>query len=227
MPSLTGLGGWSNTFRIFDFDLGFSLDFQKGGHIWSYTSYQGSRYGLTLQTLEGRLESLQSGLFLGETNNERYGYIEAQWTNNPNASVIYDSYYPDQSRVKGIRIENAVYDESAGELAGQPAFAWVSPLTYWHTCCAYNMGNYVYDTSYIKLREITVGYNVPQKWLRKTRFLRTAKLSFVGRNVATLYSKVPRGMDPQASQASGNKIGFERGFSFPMATYGFDIKVSF
>lgn len=220
-------GGWSNTFRVFDFDLGFSIDFQKGGHIWSYTSYQGSRNGQTEMTLDGRYQALQSWMFLGESDNERRGFLDAQWTNNPFASVIYDTRYPDVERPKGIRPEGAVYDESAGDLAGQPAFVWTSPTTFWQDCCAYNMPYYVYDTSYIKLREITVGYNVPQKWLRKTRFFSSAKISFVGRNVAILYKNTPRGMDPQASQASGNKIGFERGFSFPMATYGFDIKVSF
>lgn len=220
-------GGWRNTFRIFDFDLGFAIDFQKGGNVWSYTSYQGSRNGQTIQTLDGRFEAFQSWMFLGETDNERRGFLEAQWTNNPNASVIYDTFYPDLDRRKGIRLEGAVYDESAGELAGQPAVVWTSPTTFWQDCCAYNMPYYVYDTSYIKLREITVGYNVPQKWLKKTKFFRSAKVSFVGRNVAILHSNMPKGMDPQASQASGNKIGFERGFSFPMATYGFDIKVSF
>ncbi|MCM1036328.1 MAG: SusC/RagA family TonB-linked outer membrane protein [Bacteroides sp.] len=220
-------GGWKNTFRIFDFDLGFAIDFQKGGNVWSYTSYQGSRNGQTIQTLDGRFEALQSWMFLGESENERRGFLDAQWTNNPAATVIYDTRYPDLDRPKGVRIEGAVYDESAGELAGQPAVAWVSPTTFWQDCCAYNMPYYVYDTSYIRLREITVGYNVPQKWVKKTHFLRSAKVSFVGRNIATLFSNMPKGMDPQASQASGNKIGFERGFSLPMATYGFDIKVTF
>ena len=74
-----------------------------------------------------------------------------------------------------------------------------------------DISRFIYDASYVKLREITVSYDLPKKWLRKTPF-QTFRVAAVGRNIATLFA---------------NAQGFERGFNLPSATYGFDIKVSF
>jgi hypothetical protein len=76
------------------------------------------------------------------------------------------------------------------------------------------------------LRELSVGYNVPAKWLKNTP-IRTARLSLVGRNLAIIYQATPRGLDPQATSTTGNTQGLEKGFNLPQANYGFDIKVTF
>lgn len=218
-------GGWSNTFRIFDFDLGFAIDFQKGGKVWSYTAYEGARNGQTVQTLDGRLDYFMSAFILGEDKIERQGFLDPQYTNDPNASM-YSHLYPDGSRPKGIYVPG-VYDSDAGDMAGKPTVVWTDPQDYWVHNYQANTSRFIYDASYIKLREISVGYNVPEKWVRKTKFFRTARISFVGRNVAILYQNTPKGIDPQATSTTGNAQGFERGFTLPMATYGFDIKVTF
>lgn len=219
-------GGWSNTFKIFDFDLGIAIDFQKGGKVWSYTAYEGARHGQTVQSLQGRYEYFQSKLILGEDDIERWGFVNPSFTNDPNATQ-YSHLYADGDRVKGIYLEG-VYDEDAGpDLAGKKTVAWVRPQDYWNHGYRASSNRYIYDASYVKLREISVGYNIPAKWVRKTNFFRSARISFVGRNVAILYQKTPKGMDPQATSTTGNAQGFERGFNLPMATYGFDLKVSF
>lgn len=218
-------GGWKNNIRIWDFDLGFAIDFQKGGRLWSYTAYEGARNGQTVQTLDGRLDYFMSALILGEDGQERRGFLDPQYTNDPTAGT-YSYFYPDGSRPKGVWVD-AVYDEDAGELAGQKAVVWTDPQDYWVHNYRANTSRFIYDASYIKLREISLGYNVPAKWVRKTHFLNSARISFVGRNVAILYQKTPKGLDPQATSTTGNAQGFERGFTLPMATYGFDIKVTF
>ena len=88
------------------------------------------------------------------------------------------------------------------------------------------MTRFIYDASYIKLREITVSYDFPKKWLRKTPF-QAVRVSGVGRNIATLFCNTPEGLDPQATSTTGNAQGFEYGFNLPSATYGFDVKISF
>jgi hypothetical protein len=85
---------------------------------------------------------------------------------------------------------------------------------------------YIFDASYIKLREISVGYNLPKKWLDKTPFT-DAKISLVGRNIAIIYQNTPKGVDPQATRTTGNAQGFEMGFALPQAYWGCDLKVSF
>ena len=88
------------------------------------------------------------------------------------------------------------------------------------------MKRYIYDASYIKLREISIGYTIPKKWLQKTP-LKNVRISAVGLNVAILFQNTPKGIDPEATRTTGNAQGFEEGYAQPSATYGFDIKVSF
>ena len=222
-------GGWSNNIRIWDIDLGFALDFQKGGKVWSYTAFRGGIDGNTVQTLPGRLEYMLSQLAYGENDWERAGFMGREHVNDPDG-VNYQHVYPDADRPKGVQMGNAIIENSfaaqeAGH-AGEDSHAWINPTDYWCHDNAKSAARYIYDASYVKLREISVGYNLPNRWLRKT-FLKTAKLSFVGRNVAILHQNTPKGMDPQATSTTGNAQGFERGFTLPQATYGFDIKVSF
>ncbi|WP_206365135.1 SusC/RagA family TonB-linked outer membrane protein [Sphingobacterium corticibacterium] len=222
-------GGWINTVKIGRFDIGAMLDFQKGGNVWSYTAFVGGIDGNTVQSLEGRWEHIMSDLVLGENGEERKGFLQPGHTVTPGAN--YDAnyvLYPDWGRPKGVQLGNTVYDPSlVGEFwAGKESIAWVTPMDHWTHNSQSSAARYIYDASYIKLREVSVGYNLPNEWFAKTPF-RNAKLSAVGRNVAILFQNTPKGLDPQATSTSGNAQGFERGFSLPMATYGFDFKFSF
>lgn len=73
----------------------------------------------------------------------------------------------------------------------------------WHT--AWTAGRAIaegvmYDASFVKLRELQVGFNFPAQVLRKTPF-KAATLSIVGRNLA-VWSKVPH-VDPEVMSYSG------------------------
>ncbi|MBO6161574.1 MAG: hypothetical protein J6O01_08860, partial [Bacteroidales bacterium] len=79
--------------------------------------------------------------------------------------------------------------------------------------------------SYIKVREISLGYTLPSRILKKTP-LGSVKVSFVTRNPFTLYKRTPQGIDPESAATSGNGRGIENGSLPPITTFGFDIKVS-
>ena len=84
----------------------------------------------------------------------------------------------------------------------------------------------VFDASYVKLREIAVGYSLPGK-LPTGLPVSGAKFSVVGRNLAILYQKTPKGIDPEAAVSSGNAQGIEYGGMPPVASLGFDVKITF
>lgn len=221
-------GGWKNTVNIGRFSIGTMLDFQSGGKVWSYTAFRGGIDGSTVQTLDGRWEYMLSDLILGENTEERRGFLQPGNTVRPGADYN-ENYvmYPDYGRSKGIQLGNTVYDPSVSEFwADKPALAWVSPMDHWTHNSASSAARYIYDASYIKLREVSVGYNFSPQWFRATP-IKDARLSLVGRNVAILFQNTPKGMDPQATSTTGNAQGFERGFNLPMATWGFDLKLSF
>lgn len=84
---------------------------------------------------------------------------------------------------------------------------------------------FLYDASFIKLRQLSLGYNFPRQMLSKTPF-QSLSFSFVARNLAILYKDVPN-IDPESSYQNGNGQGLDY-FGFPATrSYGFDLKVGF
>lgn len=216
-------GGWQNTFRYKNFGFSISIDFQKGGLLNSWSASRGAINGATVQTLEGRYEDYFSNYVLGESNAERRGFLDPTYANTPTTN---GQLYADWARKKGLQVENAVYSDDVPGLAGQNVYGWVNPRNWWCDYSSNDVRRFIYDASFIKLREITVSYDCPKKWFNKTP-LTGVRLAAVGRNIATLFSNTPIGLDPQATSSTGNAQGFERGFNLPEASYGFDIKLTF
>jgi TonB-linked SusC/RagA family outer membrane protein len=86
--------------------------------------------------------------------------------------------------------------------------------------------NMVYDASFGKLRQFSLGYTFPAKMMKKTPF-ESASLSFVGRNLFVLWSKVPN-IDPESSyNTQGNSEGLEF-FAMPQTrSFGVNLAVNF
>lgn len=85
--------------------------------------------------------------------------------------------------------------------------------------------NCVYDASFIKLREISLGYNLPKKWVNKVG-LSGVYFALVGRNLWNIYDKVPL-VDPESSFNNGNGQGFES-YGLPASrSFGFNLNVKF
>ena len=206
-------------------DLTFSamLDIRMGGHVWSETAFQSSRNAQSIMSLGGRTEHLFSDLILNEGDQTGYlGILDPKYVPNGKNNI-----YMDASRPKGMNIPGAVYDSSVPGLAGQPCQAWIKPIDYWTNDSGKNGELYLYDASYVKLKEISLGYNIPKNWLRKIGFIQSMRVSAVGRNVAILHQKTPKGIDPEATSSMGIQQGLERGFNLPTSSYGFDFKITF
>lgn len=174
-------------------------------------------------SLGGRTEHLFSDLILNEGDQTGYlGILDPKYVPNGKNNI-----YMDASRPKGMNIPGAVYDSSVPGLAGQPCQAWIKPIDYWTNDSGKNGELYLYDASYVKLKEISLGYNIPKNWLRKIGFIQSMRVSAVGRNVAILHQKTPKGIDPEATSSMGIQQGLERGFNLPTSSYGFDFKITF
>ncbi|SHO60802.1 SusC/RagA family TonB-linked outer membrane protein [Algoriphagus zhangzhouensis] len=86
--------------------------------------------------------------------------------------------------------------------------------------------NIVYDAAFGKLRELNLGYTFSKSVLGKTP-IQSLTLSFVGRNLALLWSKVPN-VDPESAYAvNGNNQGLEY-FGMPTnRSFGFNLSATF
>jgi hypothetical protein len=85
---------------------------------------------------------------------------------------------------------------------------------------------FVYDASFAKLRELSIGYTLPQSFLKNTP-ISAANISLVGRNLALLWSNVPN-VDPESAYtASGDSQGLEYFALPPVRNFGFNLSVTF
>jgi hypothetical protein len=86
-----------------------------------------------------------------------------------------------------------------------------------------NVEPYVYDASYTKLREIRLGFEVPNDWTDRLR-VSGISLAVVGRNLA-LWTKVPN-IDPEFAYSSGNFQGIEYALPGNTRSYGFNVRIT-
>ena len=148
-------------------------------------------------------------------------------TNGVAAETLYgrDDYYK----------HTIIFGESSGELTGGAVWdayfangtkntKFVTPQNYEYA--RPNYAEFVFDASFVKLREVTIGYKLKPSLLKKTP-LKEARVSLAGRNLAILHRKTPYGIDPEASSTSGNGQGIENGSLPPNAIYGFNIRLTF
>lgn len=85
---------------------------------------------------------------------------------------------------------------------------------------------YMYDATNIRLRELSVGYQLPAAWMEKTIVLKRAQLSFSGRNLFFFYKKAP--FDPDLVLSTGNDNQGIEVYGMPTTrSWGFSLKCEF
>lgn len=99
---------------------------------------------------------------------------------------------------------------------------------YWTNFVANNGIENLIDASFIKLREASLSYRLPQQWLRKIRFLSGVQVGLVGRNLWIKTAKENTYSDPETSSfGTGNAQGYEYGSIPSVKNYGANIRIVF
>lgn len=82
---------------------------------------------------------------------------------------------------------------------------------------------YMYDATNLRLREVSLNYTFPKKWMQKTKVLKDLQLAFVARNLCFLYKKAP--FDPDLVLSTGNDNQGIEVFGMPTTrSLGFTVK---
>jgi hypothetical protein len=84
---------------------------------------------------------------------------------------------------------------------------------------------YAYTATNTRLREATIGFQLPASIVAKSGFLRSAKISLVGRNLFFFKRTAP--YDPELAIGTGNGGGLEYGTLPSTRSYGINLKLSF
>lgn len=88
--------------------------------------------------------------------------------------------------------------------------------------------NFVNKAWFIKLRDINLSYNLPQRLLAKTKLFSTASVSLYGRNLITIVDKMNFYTDPEYSFTTGNGLGINNtGQTPPVRQFGVNINLGF
>jgi TonB-linked SusC/RagA family outer membrane protein len=195
--------GLTNRFNYKNFSLQFLFDIKVGMDVYSMTNSVAATRGLLDVTTQGR-----------DAYNSARALAELDPNFDPSTWVPTDGYV--SPGVVNTGTEDApVYQENTQA---------VNPQNYWQTVFQNTPSPFIYDASYVKLREITLGYSFPKKWLGAIK-VSSLNMSFFARNLFVI-SDVPN-VDPESMYTAGNGQGFEYG-SLPFRrSYGFNVKVKF
>lgn len=123
----------------------------------------------------------------------------------------------------GVRIDGVV-DNGNGQFT--PMTTYLDAQTYFQSYKSLLWENYVYDASYLKMREFSVSYDVPASFLKSTHTgIKRASISFVAQNPWLIYSGVPN-IDPSESgSATYNYI--EGGQAASTRSFGCTVNLTF
>ncbi|MDX1617587.1 MAG: SusC/RagA family TonB-linked outer membrane protein [Balneolaceae bacterium] len=105
---------------------------------------------------------------------------------------------------------------------GEPNDVYVEAIDYFK-----NMfdGQHIYDASFVKLRQVSINYSLPQRTLENLPVKRLT-LGLVGRNLLILHKNIPH-VDPETAMGSGNVQGYESAQLPTPRTFGFNLEASF
>jgi TonB-linked SusC/RagA family outer membrane protein len=189
-------GGVYNTFRYKGISLGFLVDVQKGGDIFSLDMWYGLGTGMYPET-----DFIND---LGNPVRDPVGANAATGGNPQSGGVVLDGVTADGAK-NLRRVEGGNYR----------LFGWARNP---------NAG-FIYDASFVKLREVTLTYDLPRSLMAKT-FIDGASISFVGSNLWIIHKNLPYA-DPEASQSAGNIQGWQSGVMPTTRNLGFSLKLQF
>ena len=97
------------------------------------------------------------------------------------------------------------------------------PQDYYGQVSNYNPGIFVYNASFIKLRQIILGYTFPASFFNNR--IQGINLSVVARNVFTIMKHTPN-IDPESNYSNGPQ-GIEQAVVPYTRTFGFNLNVKF
>jgi TonB-linked SusC/RagA family outer membrane protein len=174
------IGGVRNKFNYKNISLGFLIDTQQGGDIFSLDMYYGLATGLYKETAVGTIR---------ETGIVNTGVAP---DGTPNTRVVQNP---------------GTFSNNYGYLV-QPNKA------------------FIYDASYVKLREVSITYNFPKNLFEGT-FINSASFSVLGSNLWIISKNLPYA-DPESGLSSGNSSrGYSVGSLPTTRDIGFNLTIKF
>jgi len=85
---------------------------------------------------------------------------------------------------------------------------------------------FIYDASFVKLREAVLTYTIPSKTISNWQFVKGIDISVIGRNLWIIHKNLPYA-DPEENISAGNLQGYQGGAYPTTRTLGFNLRFKF
>jgi TonB-linked SusC/RagA family outer membrane protein len=198
------LGSINNSFTYKNINLSVLIDAHVGGQIYSGTNATGTYTGILASTLPGR-GAANGGLSYYTSGSATVATNAATGPNGETVNhdgIIFNGVNADGSKNTTILSAQSYYKSLTN--ADEP---------------------FVYSATYIKLREIKLGYTIPQRWAKTIGF-QAATVAVVGRNLLIIHKNAPN-IDPETAFNTGNGQGLEDLTLPTVRNIGFNINLKF
>ena len=187
-----GVGGLFSSFSYKNILLDFSIDFRIGGDVINEMYQYSTASGLTPESLQFR-DTEHGGLSYYYPGNNNASGVPVQVDPSLGAGPNGETVYHDGVILPGVVASTGEKNTRiipAGYYYNQTYNWGTQPeqLTYRHS---------VFDNSYVKLRELTIGYQFPEKLISKLGMTRLS-VSVFGRNLFYFY-KALKNYDAESS----------------------------
>jgi TonB-linked outer membrane protein, SusC/RagA family len=168
-------------------------------------------------TLSAALDFVIGGQFISWTNmwGNGSGLLEETAAVNPKGVNVREP----------VQVGGGVYVDGV-DADGNALSGYMDAYYYYYYKYRYGNDCWLYDRSYLKLRELSIRYDVPQTLVDKLNIgLRNVSVAFVATNPWLIYSAAPN-LDP--SELGGAEYNFlEGGQAISTRTFGVTLKASF
>lgn len=194
-------GGITTTLTYKNLSLNAIFDVKVGADLYSMSARASYESGKAKETLAGREDWYKS-----EEQRQEAGIAKGSAGWKPTGGYIAPGVIDNGD---GTYRKNDIY---------------VNPEDYWMNVCRNAPSMFIYDNSYVKCRELTLSYNVPQQWLKKA--INGLTISLVARNPFIVWKNIPN-IDPDSNYNNTTGMGLEYGSLPSRKSYGISVNVKF
>jgi TonB-linked SusC/RagA family outer membrane protein len=202
-------GGLLNTLTYKNWSFGFLIDVQKGGDIFSLDMYYGLATGIYKETsyLNDLGNPVRDPIAWVDPSDHSKGYASnSGGFINDGVNVTYNS----DGSVKSVTTNTTRLNA-----ANYGAWGYVRLPN----------SAFVYDATFVKLRQVSLSYSLPQSILKKC-FISGVTFTAVASNLWIIFKNLPYA-DPESGLGAGNLQGYTTGSLPSTRDFSFNVKLTF
>ena len=208
------VGGISNTISFKNFSLDFLVDYRLGGQIVSTPLKYAYGAGMFENTMQYRDEENGGLPYYIDVNSNKV-LLPSHNAAAPNGGTVYHD---------GLLLDGVTAEGDPNTTVVDAAYYYMN--TFYWGADSWNKKGSVYDNSFVKMRELVLGYNLPAAFAQKLKF-QNLRVSLVGRNLFYFWRTLEN-LDPEAPIGTQwYRQGIDEGSSAATRSYGFQINASF